>query len=145
MNPGQDLALETIQQFLHLYRHLRHYSRHMQEAGIRGRDFALLRFLLNDEKHTIGQIKKYMFLSFSTASEMISRLEQAGLVQRQRCKTDNRVVFVELTDAGRQIAEKTPMGGLPLLRERIKALPAEELAIVNQAVTILLETMEIDV
>ena len=34
-------------------------------------------------------------------------------------RQDNRVVIVELTSAGQEIAENTPLGGLPLLRRRL--------------------------
>ena len=144
MSEHEQLALETTQRFIHLYRHLRRYSQRMHEAGIRGRDFAMLRYLVDAGPAKIGHIQKYMYISYSTTSEMISRMEDAGYVTRTRCKTDNRVVFVDLTDAGRALAEETPLGGIPLLREKIKTLPPERLAVVNETVVELLNLMEIE-
>ena len=144
MNEQEQAALETIQRFIKLYRHLRWYSRKMHEHGIRGRDLAVLRYLKEHGKLKIGQVQKYLFISYSSTSDLISRLEDAGYVMRKRCKSDNRVVFVELTDAGREIAENTPMGGVPLLREKIKSLPPERLAVVDAAFVELLNLMEID-
>ena len=144
MNEQEQAALEAIQRFITLYRYLRHHSRKMQEHGIRGRDLAMLRYLLEVGQPKIGQIQQYLFISYSSTSELISRMEDAGYVIRKRCKKDNRVVFVELTDAGRELAENTPMGGIPLLREKIKALPVERLAVVNEAFAELLDLMEIE-
>ena len=144
MSEHEQLALETTQRFIHLYRHLRWYSRKIHEAGIRGRDFSMLRYLYDAGPVKIGNIQKYLFISYSSTSEMISRMENAGYVTRTRCKKDNRVVFVDLTDAGRALAEETPLGGIPLLREKIKTLPLERLTAVNEAVSELLTLMEIE-
>jgi DNA-binding MarR family transcriptional regulator len=145
VNEQEQAALETIQRFITLYRHLRHYSHKMHKhGGIRGRDLAVLRYLLEHEKLKIGQIQKYLFISYSSTSDLISRLEDAGYVSRTRCKKDNRVVFVVLTDAGRELAENTPLGGIPLLREKIKSLPPERLAVLDEAFVELLNLMEID-
>jgi DNA-binding MarR family transcriptional regulator len=89
----------------------------------------------------IGEICNYMFISASSTSEMISRMEDAGYVTRHRCKKDNRVVYVELTNAGRELAEQTPLGGIPLLREKIHTLPSERLALVDEALTELITVL----
>ena len=141
MNEQDELmALDTIRKFLQLYRYVRHYGRKVQAAGLRGREFAVLRYLM-DGPLKIGEICNYMFISVSSTSEMISRMEDAGYVTRHRCKQDNRVVYVELTDAGRELAEKTPLGGIPLLRERIHTLPSERLVIVDEALTELMTVL----
>ena len=136
--------METTQKFLRLYRHLRWYSRKMQDEGVRGREFATLRYLHEAGPCTIGQVQDYIYISASSTSEMLSRLEDAGYVARTRCKKDQRVVYVELTPEGRRIAEETPMGGIPLLRERIKTLPPERLAVLSEAFSDLLQIMEIE-
>lgn len=45
-------------------------------------------------------------LDSATLSPLLRRLEQAGLVTRQRKVQDNRVVEIELTAAGRDLQEK---------------------------------------
>jgi len=137
-------ALVVMQKFLSLYRYLRRYSRQTQEYGVRGREFATLRYLLEAGPCTIGQVQEYIYISASSTSEMLSRLEDAGYVMRKRCKKDQRVVFVELTSEGRRLAEETPLGGIPLLREKFKTLPPERLAILDEAFSELLNLMEIE-
>lgn len=137
---NESLALDTIRKFLLLYRYMRHHGREVQAAGLRGREFAILRYLM-DKPRKIGEICSYMFLSASSISEMISKMESAGYVERHRCKQDNRVVFAELTPAGRELAEKTPLGGIPLLREKVHTLPDEKLQMVNQAMTELMTVL----
>jgi DNA-binding MarR family transcriptional regulator len=140
----QALALDAIQKYLVLYRYVRRYSRKTQCEGFRGRDLSTLRHLYDLGPTTIGQLSAYMFISNSAMSELVSRLEDAGYVVRRRSTRDSRVVYVDLTPAGRRIAEETPLGGIPLLRERIKALPQDRLHRIIEAFDVLIETMEID-
>ena len=137
---NQSLALDTIRKFLQLYRYVRHHGRKVQAAGLRGREFSVLRYLKNGPLK-IGEICNYMFISASSTSEMISRMEDAGFVTRYRCKKDNRVVYVELTPAGHELAETTPLGGIPLLREKMHTLSPERLSLVNEAMTELISVL----
>ena len=75
---------------------------------------------------------------------MIDRLQEAGYVTRMRSKKDNRVVIVTLTPTGRMVAEETSLGGLPLLREKLKTLPLERLSVVDAALTELIQILEIE-
>src|SRR5207248_3247619 len=47
----------------------------------------------------------------STATGVIDRLEQHGYVRRERDGDDRRVVWVELTDAGRRVQSEIPAMG----------------------------------
>jgi DNA-binding MarR family transcriptional regulator len=144
---GQDeaLYLKTIHTFLTVYRYLRKYSRQMHSEGLSGRKIATLRHLMEAEPLTIGQIRDYLYISDSTTSELVAKLEVAGCVQRTRSEKDNRVVLVSLTPAGREFAQGAPLGGIPLLRERLKALPAERLALIDEALAKIIDLLEIEV
>ncbi len=141
---GKALYTETIHRFLTLYRYLRRCSRQLQQAGISGRKMAALRHLLEAGPRTVGQLGDYLYISDSSTSELIARLEDKGYVTRARSQVDNRVVIVSLTPAGREIAQQTPLGGVPLLRERLKTLPVERLARIHAAVTDIMNLLEID-
>jgi DNA-binding MarR family transcriptional regulator len=142
---SDNLALDAIQKFIVLYRYLRHYSRNLQCEGVRGRELSTLRYLHEEGPMTIGQISAYLVISASSTSELISRMEEAGYVVRRRSTVDSRVVYVELTPQGQQLADETPRGGIPLLRERIKTFPHDQLVLIDEAFTSLLEVMEINV
>lgn len=141
---GEALYLETIQTFLTVYRYLRQYSRQLHSEGFSGRKIATLRYLLEAEPLTIGQLRDYLYISDSTTSELVAKLEDAGCVQRTRSVEDNRVVLVSLTPSGRESAQNAPLGGIPLLRERLKALPPERLAMIHKALAEIKQILEID-
>jgi DNA-binding MarR family transcriptional regulator len=138
------LYTETINRFLTVYRYLRRYSRQLHQAGISGRKMAALRHLLEAGPRTIGQLRSYLYISNSSTSQLIANLERKGYVTRTRSKADHRVVNVDLTDAGREIAQNTGLGGVPLLREKLKTLPPERLARIHAAMTDMMNLLEIE-
>jgi DNA-binding MarR family transcriptional regulator len=146
VEPGDKLKLydDTIHTFLQLHRYLRNYARRARAEGISGRKISALRRLLDSGPQTIGQLSDYHYVCDSSASEMVSELEQAGYVTRARSELDNRVVVVELTPAGRDFAENAPLGGIPLLRERLRELPAERLSAIDEALAELVHLLGID-
>jgi DNA-binding MarR family transcriptional regulator len=143
-NPTQGLYTDTTRKFLTVYRHLRRYSRQMHQEGISGRKLSALRYIFEAGPRTVGQIRDYLYVSDSGASELIARLGKMGYVTRTRSDTDNRVVIVDLTPAGRELAQKPPRGGISLLRERLQTLPQERLSVINEAMTEILTILEID-
>jgi DNA-binding MarR family transcriptional regulator len=136
------LARQTMHRFLMLFRYLRQYSRQVSQQGIRPRQFSVLLFLLESGPATVGQVQEYLYQSASTASTLIAKLEEAGHVTRTRSEQDNRVVIVELTPAGQEVARNTPLGGIPLLRRRLSTLPQERLLAINAALVELMQLME---
>ena len=130
----ESLSTQTLHRFLSLYRHLRGYARHMHSQGVSGRKISLLRYLFEAGPRTIGQLGGYLYVSDSSISELVSKLEQDGFVTRARSPDDNRVVIVTLAPAGRALAQEPPSGGMPLLRERLKTLPEERLSAINEAI-----------
>lgn len=139
--PVPDLAGEALHKFLRINRYLRQYARQVNEYGLPPKQFSVLRRLLEEGPTTVGAIQEYLYSSASVASTVISRLEDAGFVTRTRSSEDNRVVIVALTDAGRALAQNTPMGGIVLLRRKLAMLPEERLRTIDAALADIMELM----
>ena len=142
-NSNNTPANEAFRKFLTLFRFLRQQARQFDSEGIKPRQFAVLRFLLESGPATVGEIQEHVYLSASTNSVLIAQLEEAGYVTRTRSADDNRVVIVELTPAGQDVAQNTPLVGLPLLRRRLRTLPPERLALIDAALTEIMALMEV--
>jgi len=74
-----------------------------------------------------SQIAKYIMVKSSTVTGVIDRLEQKGLVRRVRSSRDRRVITIELTDEGAQLALHAP----PPIQQKIvdglkRLLPAQQ-------------------
>ena len=118
-------------------------ARQMDAQGLRPRQFAVLVFLLEHGSATVTEIQGHIYTSPSAASTVISQLEDAGYVTRTRSEVDNRVVNVELTDAGRALAQTTPLRGIALLRRRLDALPEDRLQRLDETMDELMRLMEV--
>jgi DNA-binding MarR family transcriptional regulator len=62
----------------------------------------------------IGQIAKRISLSQATVTTIVDRLEQRDAVRRQRAESDRRKVYVQITESGRALLDKSP----PILQEQ---------------------------
>ena len=138
------LANEAIHKFLILNRYLRQYARQMTEQGVSPREFSILRFLTESGPATVGQVQEYLYCSASVASTVIGKLEEAGYLTRTRSVDDNRVVNVELTATGREVAQANRLGGIVLLRRRLPTLSSERLQTINAALADIMQLMEVN-
>jgi DNA-binding MarR family transcriptional regulator len=62
-----------------------------------------------------SQIAKHMMVNSSTVTGVIDRLEQKGLVTRQRNSPDRRIINIQLTPGGEKMAEVAP----PPIQQRV--------------------------
>jgi DNA-binding MarR family transcriptional regulator len=138
-----DLPSEIVHKFLLIFRYLRQYGRQMDDQGIRPREFAILRYLTQHEAVTVGQVQSYLYTSPGTTSTILAQMEEAGYLTRTRSADDNRVVIVEPTEKGREVAQRSPLGGIPLLRARLPELPPEKQRTLDEALAILIDLMEV--
>lgn len=110
----------------------RAYKPMLDAMGITYPQYLVLNVLGEAEGATVGAIAQRLALESSTVTPPIKRLEQAGLVERQRSKVDERQVQVRLTDAGRAIlARSTCLGELMMERS---GLSLDQLNVLNQQI-----------
>lgn len=145
MSTGQaDLYTDSIHNFLRIFRYVNRYARQIRSVGISGRRVGALRRLLDAGPQTIGQLSAHHYINDSSTSEMVAHLEKLGYVKRTRSTTDSRVVLVEVTPAGEKLVQEVPLGGVALLRVRLRELPAERLRAINQALKDIVQILEIN-
>jgi DNA-binding MarR family transcriptional regulator len=144
MNVGQEPFSDQIfHQVLAMLRFTRQHGRKMiNERGIKPREFSVLRHLSDSGAAAVGQIQMFLHNSPSTTSTLIAQLEEKGYVTRTRSAEDNRVVIVNLTPLGQQVADSTPLGGLPLLRRRLSQLDNARLEEIDSVFTEIMQLIE---
>jgi len=113
----------------------RAYKPMLDAMGITYPQYLVLNVLGEDDGMTVGAIAQRLSLESSTVTPPIKRLEQAGLVERQRSKIDERQVQVRLTQAGRATLERSKCLG-ELMMER-SGLSPEQLEALNQQIKVL--------
>ena len=93
----------------------RTYKPMLDAMGITYPQYLVLNVLAEGDGSTIGAIAGRLALEPSTITPLVKRLERAGLVTRQRSRTDERLVQVQLTGAGRDLLVRSQCLGETLI------------------------------
>jgi DNA-binding MarR family transcriptional regulator len=93
---------------------------------------------------TVSKLAREINLSASTVVGILNRLEQKGLVTRERDTKDRRIVFVRLTDEGRNLIRNAPTPLQDSLSKALQQLSEENLAHITGALEQLVSMMEIE-
>ena len=119
------------------------YSKELNKKyNVSAPQLASLRVLLHDGAMPSSQIARQVMLSSSTLTGVIDRLEQKGLVCRARNDRDRRIIRVELTEAGRALAESAPPPIQVRIVKGIRKLEQEEREKIIQSLGRLVEMID---
>lgn len=75
---------------------------------------------------TLSVLSKNVYLSMSTLVGVIDRLEEKGLVYRTRDSKDRRIIFIDITDKGKEFVRSSPYLLHNRLNENLQALSENE-------------------
>ena len=82
------------------------YTPYLKSLGLTYTQYIVFLVLWEKDGITVGEICEKLMLDNGTLSPLLKKMEQAGLVIRQRSREDERVVEIMLTDEGRALQEK---------------------------------------
>jgi len=86
----------------------------------------ILQVLASEGQLTASDLSRRVSLTAATLSGQIDRLEERGLLQRQRDDQDRRRQWLLLSDNGRALLQQAPALLSPEFRARFAALPQWE-------------------
>ena len=95
-----------------------------------------------------SQIAKLMMVNSSTITGIIDRLEHKELVKRMRISTDRRVITIELTKSGIDLAENAPPPIQHKLFDGLSRLPENDIKNIADSLlklTDMLDVKDLDV
>ncbi|MTI31662.1 MarR family winged helix-turn-helix transcriptional regulator [Xanthovirga aplysinae] len=101
------------------------YRPYLEELGITYPQYLVLLVLWEKDNLTVNEISKKLLLNTNTISPLLKRLEKLDLIQRKRSSEDERSVFVQLTDKGKQLKAQA----LPIPEKLIADLESEKIQI----------------
>lgn len=105
--------------------------------------FIALQWLKEEGDMTIGALSEKMYLANSTTTDLVDRMEKAGLVQRVRSEADRRVIEIRLLDRGRELIDEVIRARQRYLAEVIKPFPKEEVDRLKELLNLLYQQMEL--
>ena len=99
---GVFTRLTRVGLFLDAFQH-----RCLDQFGLRFVDYSVLRILQTaDDPVTPGELSELLLRSSGGITQILDRLERAGLVERSVDLTDRRRVLIALTDDGLRVAKE---------------------------------------
>jgi len=84
----------------------REYQPFLDELEITYPQYLVLMVLWEYEHLTVNDIAKKLILNTNTITPLLKRMEQQGLINRKRSEEDERKVFVQLSEKGKNLQEK---------------------------------------
>lgn len=104
------------------------FGRLLREYDLTQSQYNVLRILRGEGKPMpCLEIGDRMIQVVPAMTGLLDRLERQGLVQRERCTEDRRVVYVELTEAARGLLERMDNPVMELHKQLIGHLTQAEL------------------
>lgn len=82
------------------------YTPWLKPLGLTYTQYIVLLVLWERDGITVGELCDRLMLDNGTLSPLLKKMQQAGYLTRTRSGTDDRVVLVTLTEAGRALQEQ---------------------------------------
>ncbi len=141
----QDYDLRILRALRRITRSVALHSRQLAACShITGPQLVCLRTVIQHGPMTATAISREVHVSASTVVGILDRLEDKGLIVRERGREDRRIVFITATEAGRKLARDTPSPLQQKLSDSLKALPELEQATITLSLERVVELMESD-
>ena len=116
---------------------LRLYRPYLDELKLTYPQYLVLVTLWEKQVCTIKELGEALDLDTGTLTPLLKRMEAAGLIERRRDKGDERVVNIQITEAGQALQEKAAC--IPDSLLRASGMTDEELGAINATITRLLQ------
>ena len=69
-------------------------------------EFTILETLYHKGKQTVREISESVLIKTGSITYVIDKLEQKGLLKRQHCQEDRRVVYIDITNEGKKLMDE---------------------------------------
>ena len=113
------------------------YTPLLKPLGLTYTQYIVFLVLWEKDGVSVTEIGEKLMLDNGTLSPLLKKMEQAGYVERRRCREDDRVVEITLTEKGRALQEEAK--DIPLKAVGCIDLPPEK---AQQLYALLYELLE---
>lgn len=131
--PEVDAIVETI---IYLYTESRRLTKGMAaQFGLTGPQLTVIKLLEELGDLSLSSLSERIRAQNSTVTGIIDRMEREGLVKRERSTTDRRVVYIRLSEKGRELAREIQVEPLEIFRSALMSLPADDIGALLRILT----------
>lgn len=141
--PGNPVR-SVVQHLRLVYRSIQEHSRWVEkQCGVSAAQLWTLWELQASPGLRVSELSEALSIHPSTASNVLDKLENKGLIRRSRGGPDQRVVRLYLTEQGKEVLARAPLPVQGALMDGLQRLPAGVLAELEHALARLVTAMEI--
>jgi len=94
--------------------------------GLNAMQYAVLKHLADGSAGTAADLCRLMYYDTGSMTRILDRLEEKGLLRRERCREDRRVVFLRVAAAGRAQLPRLRATGTRVLEDHLAGFNAAE-------------------
>jgi MarR family transcriptional regulator, multiple antibiotic resistance protein MarR len=95
--------------------------------GLNSMQYAVLKHLAEGSARTAADLCRSMYYDTGSMTRILDRLEEKGLLRRERCREDRRVVFLRLPPQGRAQWPRLLAIGTRVLAEHLAGFSQTEI------------------
>ena len=85
---------------------IKRYHPYLTKLGLTYTQYIAMMVLWSDRKISVKELGQKLFLDSGTLTPVLKSLEEKGHVKRRRSSEDERVLIVEITEAGEALKEQ---------------------------------------
>ena len=132
MKPKEVAVAGVIDDIRRIFQVLTEQSRKIEyETSLTGPQLWVVKILKETSPMKVSDLARRMYLHPATMVGLLDRLEAKCLVKRARSEKDRRVVFIDLTEKGRELEINSPEVVQNLLVGGLEKLTAQELKVIS--------------
>jgi DNA-binding MarR family transcriptional regulator len=131
--------LDILRQFRRIFSAVKQNTRNFEDSGrISGAQWWALSIVARHPGLRVSELAAAMAVHQSTTSNLVERLAELALVERQRATEDQRVVRLFPTPAGQRIVDQDPQPSDGVLPDALKRISPEQLATLHDILGLLI-------
>ena len=96
--------------------------------GLSAMQFAVLKHLTQGTARTAADLCRLLSYDTGAMTRILDRLEETGLLRRERCREDRRVVFLRVSGAGRTLLPRLLAVGERVLAAHLAGFNPHEIS-----------------
>jgi DNA-binding MarR family transcriptional regulator len=127
----KQLVEELTTNFRCIIRRFRADINQLFESYIPLNEFFVLRILKRDKQQMVSKIANELTVSNSHITAVTEKLIKRGLIERNRCNNDRRVVYLDITEEGILLVSEMEEMQENYMKEKFNCYSDEEIQLLN--------------
>ncbi|MBO7661745.1 MAG: MarR family transcriptional regulator [Clostridia bacterium] len=116
------------------------YGPLLKPLGLTYTQYIVLLALWEKGKTSVGDLGRRLYLDCGTLTPLLKKMEESGWIDRCRCREDERMVYVSVTDRGWELREQVK--DIPMQMGTCITLPQQDALDLYRLLHRLLDAME---